>query len=254
MGSSQRHISRLENGVSRPSEQFIDQVAVELKLGSRDRSHLRISAGYTPTREAVDFNAPEYSWLRKAAKMTLQALEPHPTSVMDSIGNLLMVNRAWVSFYSAVFPGLALGEVVNFYDLIFTQSGVGNKTASWNSARALILMALQQEVLLNESAEKAALLKRLLAHPTVPADWRQQAAALEPMASFGFPVELDGEPLWFYNVSQSIGAVGPAAYISEPNLTVSTLYPQVEGFELAMLAKQGGDAAVSHPLLYTGIR
>lgn len=112
-------------------------------------------------------------------------------------------------------------------------------------------MALQQEVLLNQSEEKEALLARLLALPSVPSDWRQQAANLEPMASFGFPVELSGQGHWFYNVSQSIGAAGPAAYISEPNLTISTLYPQSQSLDLpALLAEYEGDGEVAHPLLY----
>lgn len=45
VGTSTRHVSRLENGISKPSEVLTDQIADALKLGRRDRSHLRIAAG-----------------------------------------------------------------------------------------------------------------------------------------------------------------------------------------------------------------
>ena len=48
------------------------------------------------------------------------------------------------------------------------------------------------------------------------------------------------------SVSQTVGAMGPAAYASEPNLTITTLYPEDESIDLTNL--MAGD--LDHPLLF----
>ena len=78
LDSSPRHISRIENGSSRPSEAIILDIGRVLKLGNRDLNHLLIAAGYAPREDEVDFHAPELKWLRKAMTLNLRALDPYP--------------------------------------------------------------------------------------------------------------------------------------------------------------------------------
>jgi transcriptional regulator with XRE-family HTH domain len=246
LDSSQRHISRLENGSSRPSEHFIEEVARILELGERDRNHLRISAGYSPKQKSVNFNDPELKWLRKAMQLTLKSMEPYPTTLADSSGKLLMVNKGWVGFYQKVLPDFDLSSVTNAYDFIFNHQGFGSVMSNWDSARSMILMALQQEILLHESDDKKALLDRLLQLPNVPDNWKEQAAKLEPMASFRLQIDYEDALTQFYSVNQTVGASGPAAYVSEPNLTISTLYPEDDNLDLEALVQ----GELAHPLLY----
>lgn len=246
LNSSQRHISRLENGSSRPSEFFIEEVARILELGDRDRNHLRISAGHSPKQKLVNFNDPELRWLRKSMRLALRSMEPYPTSLADSSGNLFMVNKGWVSFYQKLLPHFDLENVTNTYDFIFNPQGSGSAITNWDSARSMILMALQQEVLLNESEEKKALLNRLLQLPNIPNDWKERAAKLEPMTSFPLQINYQGSLKRFYNVYQTVGASGPAAYASEPNLTITTLYPEDDNLDLVHLTQ----GELEHPLLY----
>jgi hypothetical protein len=101
--------------------------------------------------------------------------------------------------------------------------------------------------MLSESKDKKALLERLLKKPGIPENWQQRASTLEPMASFRLQIDYENKLMQFYNVSQTVGASGPAADVSEPNLTISTLYPEDESLDLSSLSS----GSLSHPLLYT---
>ncbi|WP_372778371.1 helix-turn-helix domain-containing protein [Litorivivens sp.] len=245
LGSSPRHISRLENGSSRPSETMVMEVAEALALGKRDRNHLLLAGGYAPVSEGPDFNAPELKWLRKAMIMNLRALDPYPASVMDGAANLLMVNRGWVSFYSRVVPAEELANVRNHYDFIFDRHGAGNIVSDWEDTLSAILMSIQQAALFTGDDQAWQTLKRLTAFPSVPDDWQQRAARTEPMASFRVQLNVEGALRRFFSVSTMAGALGPNAFVSEPRLTITTLYPE-EDLDLASMQDDG----VSHPLLF----
>ena len=65
------------------------------------------------------------------------------------------------------------------------------------------------------------------------------------MASYRLQLEFNGKRESFFSVSQTVGAVGPSAYVSEPNLTVNTLYPEDESLDLSSLI----EGQLEHPLL-----
>ena len=246
LDSSPRHISRIENGTSRPSEAIILEIGRVLELGNRDLNHLLIAAGYAPQEEKVDFHSPDLKWLRKAMTLHLRALDPYPASLADSSSNLLMVNRGWVSFYSHIVSPQELANVSNFYDFIFSRQGAGTVVSNWEDTLSGILMSFQQSALFSNDQADRLTLERLGTHPSVPADWRQRAAKFEPMASFRVQLNIGGALRRFFNVNTTVGALGPAAFLSEPRLTVSTLYPEDEEFDLAALINPD----LSHPLLF----
>lgn len=243
--SSPRHISRLENGRSLPSKALVQDLAGELSLGERDSNHLLLSAGFNPVVTRVDFNSPQMRWLRKAMILTLRALDPYPATLIDGASNILMVNRGWVGFYSSAIPREQLSRVSNHFDFLFSRQGGGSLMSGWEDTLSVILMSLQQGVLMSGDPENQRTLERLLASPNVPADWQQRGAALEPMASYRVEVEFNGARQRFFSVSQTVGAMGPNAYVSEPHLTVTTLYPEDETLDLSALTE--GD--LQHPLL-----
>lgn len=243
---SPRHISRVENGSSRPSEKLIEDIAAALQMGERDRNHLRLAAGYSPRQSPIDFHAAEFKWLRKAMLLTLRAMDPYPTSLMDSSGALLMVNRAWVGFYRATLPAIELDKVTNHFDFLFSRRGAGPMLSGWEDTLAMIVMSLTQEALFNPSPARHAVLDQLVNNSSVPADWAQRAARLEPMASFRVQADFGGALHRFYSVSQIVGALGPTAYASEPKLTISALYPEDDTLDMSALL----DNDLSHPLLH----
>ncbi|WP_101760104.1 helix-turn-helix domain-containing protein [Oceanicoccus sp. KOV_DT_Chl] len=246
LDSSPRHISRLENGSSRPSESMVIEIAKALKLGDRDSNHLLISAGYAAIEKPVDFHSAELKWLRKAMTMNLRALDPYPTTLLDRSSNILMVNRGWVSFFSNSVNTKELNQVSNFYDFIFSREGAGNIISNWEDTLSVILMSLTQQSLFSDKEQDKALPLKLAKHPSVPHDWQQRASKLEPMASFKVQMEINGKLQRFFSVSSTVGALGTTAYASEPNLTIQTLYPENEQAVIDSLINDN----LKHPLLY----
>ncbi|QKX17201.1 helix-turn-helix domain-containing protein [Microbulbifer sp. YPW1] len=242
---SPRHVSRLENGSSRPSETMVRQICSALVLGRRDSNHLMVAAGFAPEEEFLDFHAPEYRWLRKAMAMNLRALEPYPTALLDSAGNLAMVNHSWVRFFLNAVPRARLDQVGNYYEFLFHRDGVGGHVSNWENALSVILMTITQHALFTNKEEDLEVMRRLEKHPYLPGDWKRRAAAMEPMTSFRLQITIDGKLERFFSVMSTVGALGPSEYNSEPNYSIHTLYPENDDFDLEGLAER----EVDHPLL-----
>lgn len=243
--SSPRHISRLENGSSRPSETMALDICNVLSLGIRDRNHLLISAGFAASEEHIDFHSPQMKWLRKSMTMTLKALDPYPTALLDRSANILMVNRGWVGVFTNSLGKSALQNVTNHYDFLFNQEGAGSLVSNREDTLSVILMSLKQRALFSNDKDDQNLQSRLESHPSVPKDWQQRAAKLEPMASFRVQMPIDGSLIRFFSVITTVGALGPTAYASEPQLSIHTLYPEDDLLDLSPFI----DANPSHPLL-----
>ena len=243
-GSSARHLSRLENGHVSPSLEMVEAIAVALDMLERDSNHLLIAAGFRAQEKKADFRSADLKWLRKAMALTLRALDPHPTVLIDGSGDILMVNESWVAFYSQLIGEHHLACVTNHFDLLFSMHDASSGSKAYTDALCLILMSIQQDVLLTQDNAMQQRLTRLCATPGVPDDWARRAAQLDPMASFRVELQIDDSPERFFSVSQTVGAMGPTAYVSEPRLTINTLYPE------SAAKHAGADAQVyRHPLL-----
>ncbi|QIL88576.1 helix-turn-helix domain-containing protein [Microbulbifer sp. SH-1] len=246
LGFSTRHISFVETGKSQPSEELVDAFATKLKLGERDRCYLRLSAGYLSKGQEVDFHSPTYKWLRNAMLLSLQAMDPHPSALMDRYGNLLMVNRSWVIFHQDVLPKNTLGKVRNHYELLFTRPRSSHTSTQWQNTLAMILMSIQQEALLTNDPVYYAMVRDLTNLPNAPQDWQKAASDQEPMTSYRVELEYKGRVRSYYSVNLMVGALGPASFTSAPQLSINTLYPagENEGFDTENLAQ------AVHPLLF----
>jgi transcriptional regulator with XRE-family HTH domain len=246
INSSPRHISRLENGSSRPSQSIAIDIAQAMQLGQRDTNHLLIAAGFLPSTGELDFHAPELKWLRKTMTLSLKALDPYPAIVMNDASDILMVNRGWVGLFNQTMNKAILDRVTNNFEFLFSRQGAGNFISGWEDTLSVILMSLEQRALFSDNPRDHKMRDRLSNHVNVPADWRQRAARLEPMPSFRMQVNLKGELKKFFSVHSTISTLGPAALLSGPSININTLYPEDEHFDLSQLCS--GD--LSHPLLF----
>lgn len=246
LGSSTRHISFLENGKTHPSKEMVLKLASQLSLGERDTYHLLISAGYAEKPQIIDFHRDSPKWLHNAMKLTLRAMDPYPATLMDSSGKILMVNKAWVSFFSLNIGKEEINSVDNHFDFIFSRKGEGDIRASRQDTMCVILMSLYQSAILNDDPGAMETVKRLSAHPDVPKNWRKQGAAIEPMASYRIQLMVNNKLMRLYNVTQTISADGSIAHAAEPRLTINTLYPEDDSNNLSEFL----DNDASHPLLF----
>jgi len=246
INSSPRHISRLENGSSRPSQSMVTDITSAFELGQRDSNHLLIAAGFVPITGELDFHAPELKWLRKAMTLSLKALDPYPATLANESNDILMVNRGWVGLFGQNIEKATLDRVTNNYEFLFSRKGAGNFVSGWEDTLSVILMSLEQKALFGNNPRDKQLRDRLAKRSEVPSDWRQRAAVLEPMSSFRIQINLDGDLHKFVSVHSTVSTLGPAALLSGPSLNMNTYYPEDEKLDLSEYCQ----GQLSHPLLF----
>src|SRR3954464_3739172 len=70
-GISARHLSFVETGRSRPSREMLLHLGESLDVPLRERNPLLMAAGYAPTYQASDLDAPEMQSVREAIERLL---------------------------------------------------------------------------------------------------------------------------------------------------------------------------------------
>src|SRR5690349_6048558 len=82
-GSSARHISFIETGRSRPSEEMVLRLAEHLDVPVRERNALLVVAGYAPRYAETALDDPAMGALRDGLDRLLRGYDPYPAFVVD---------------------------------------------------------------------------------------------------------------------------------------------------------------------------
>jgi len=225
LGVSTRHISRLETGKVKPSEVLAANICSYFSLNERDTSNLIMAAGYTPSLPIQDIHTPKLKWLRNAARLSIDSASPNAAALIDRYGNLVMVNRAWVGLIHGVLPDETIARHDNFYLLLFEAMRTASEQERQQRTLALVMMAMHQEFLVTQDPQYRLVCDQLMETGLVPDSWAIDAAKVDPMASYKIALNLDGDEIELFLVNQILGATGPASYVSEPRLTLCTLFP-----------------------------
>jgi transcriptional regulator with XRE-family HTH domain len=105
-GTTQRHISFVESGRSRPGRAMVVRLAEALDLPLRERNALLLAAGYAPVYPERDLAEPELATVRAALKRLLDGHLPYPAVITDRYGDLVEGNRAFAGLLDGVAPEL----------------------------------------------------------------------------------------------------------------------------------------------------
>ncbi len=247
VGVSTRHISFLESGRSQPGRGTVLKIARAFHLNTKDTSSLLVSAGFLPQQQSLTLDSPELKWMRKSLITALRGGDPNPTSVTDPYGNVLMINRAWLRFYSdnAAQPECLDGPL-NAYHLYFGDKGLRPHLLNWDVLACGLLMNLQQEVLLSSDPTGEKILEELLTYPNIPDDWQRRAVGIAHMPYYTVNLQLRDRTKRHYR--SITNTVGTTPYISEPRLLITTLYPK-DGEPYSRLEELEADSSLKHKLL-----
>jgi transcriptional regulator with XRE-family HTH domain len=91
---SQRHVSWLETGRSRPSRDMVVRLTDALEVPLRDRNHLLNAAGYADMYTAKALDEPTMAPVTAILEDMLLHHEPYPAFVLDRRWNIVMKNTA----------------------------------------------------------------------------------------------------------------------------------------------------------------
>jgi transcriptional regulator with XRE-family HTH domain len=172
-GTSQRHLSFLESGRTAPSQAMVLGLAAALDLPLRQQNALLLAAGYAPVWRESDLTAPALAQVNGALDHMLAQQEPFPAFVVDRRWNLLRAN-AGAARLTAFLTGAAAADPapsngVNLADALVSPEGLRPFIVNWEEVALYFLRGVQADAVADGMPETAALLKRLLAYPGIPA-------------------------------------------------------------------------------------
>ena len=142
-GTTQRHVSFLEQGRSVPGRDIVGRLADSLRLPLRQRNALLRSAGFAPAYSESATHAPVLEPVQAALRHVLDGHLPYPAMVLDGFGDLVASNRAFGLLVEDV-PRWLLQPPVNVYRLALHPEGIARRTVNLDDWRRHVLDGLRQ--------------------------------------------------------------------------------------------------------------
>ncbi|MER5326411.1 helix-turn-helix domain-containing protein [Streptosporangium roseum] len=94
-GTTQRHLSFMESGRSRPGRTMVVRLGESMELPLRERNELLLSAGYAPVYPQTPLDDPSLEHVRTALGRILAGHLPYPAIVVDARHDLVLANDAF---------------------------------------------------------------------------------------------------------------------------------------------------------------
>jgi len=175
-GCSQRHISFLELGRTKPSREMVLRLSAALDVPLRQSNELLLAAGYAPVWAETDLSAQALAPIREALDYTLAQQEPFPAVVVDRRWNLLEANRGAVAMVEFLVGPVKPGTAVNLADALVAPDVLRPHLCNWSEVVRYFVRSVEADAAADGTAETAALWERLLSYRDVRATMSQAPA------------------------------------------------------------------------------
>jgi transcriptional regulator with XRE-family HTH domain len=127
--TTQRHVSFIEQGRSRPGRAMVVRLAETLGLSLRDRNTLLLAAGYAPVYAETPLDAPVLQPVRDAIEHILAGHMPYPALVARPYGELIAANSAISVLTDGACPDL-LEPPLNVLRLALHPDGMAQRVVN----------------------------------------------------------------------------------------------------------------------------
>nr|WP_255552465.1 helix-turn-helix domain-containing protein [Maritimibacter dapengensis] len=230
LGSTQRHISFLETGRSRPSPSFVIRLATDLSLSLLQRAALFDAAGMQNPYRRRDFGTAELTELLDSLERRVLRHWPFAGFVLDEDWTVLRANAAGHALF-AMFGGETANTRASLFEVMFSPAFREN-VLNWDDVSMMFYFRLQAAAI--QAPKLAALLDRERAAGTF-------AHVPERIAEGGeggpvLPIVFRGPggvPLRMTSMSAHLGSVREAAI---EGLEIELMIPVDENSEAMLLA------------------
>ncbi|MEV2194070.1 helix-turn-helix transcriptional regulator [Streptomyces phaeochromogenes] len=235
-GSSARHISFVETGRSRPSEEMVLRLAEHLDVPVRDRNALLLAAGYAPRYPETPLDDPALDALREGVERLIQGYEPYPAFVVDATYNVVAANRGIAMLLDTV-PEHLLAPPLNAMRLTLHPEGLAPRIRNLREWRGHLLAQMERDIALRRSEPLRALYEEVAAYPC-PAEGSprsenesdsgsgnesdEEPGETVPYFALPMQIEHDGRVLSFIS---SISTFNTPMDVTVAELAIETLLP-----------------------------
>jgi transcriptional regulator with XRE-family HTH domain len=228
-GISQKHLSFLESGRSKPSRDMVMTISEALELPLRERNQLLHSAGFAQVYKQRALDNDEMAMVRDALQMSLKHHEPYPAIVADRNWNLLMANDASLRLVGLLGDPEEVWQKVdpsgdkNVYRMTFSEHGMRPVISNWDEMASHLMQRLQRELSADLENEYLAEL-----HKEIAADFHYEdklgvLGSLTPIAPI-LPMHMTVGGITLKTFSM-ISSFGTAQDITAEEIKVETFFP-----------------------------
>lgn len=224
--SSARHISFIETGRSRPSEEMVLRLAGHLDVPVRERNALLVVAGYAPRFTETALDDPAMGALREGLERLLHGYDPYPAFVVDGLYTVVAANQGMTRMLDGVAEHL-LAPPLNAMRLTLHPEGLAPRIHNLREWRADLLAQMERQIALVRSAELRALYEEVAAYPVPAAAAGDADRTASSSVPFALPmvIEHGGQLLSFV---ASIATFNTPMDVTVAELAIETLLPADE--------------------------
>lgn len=219
---SQRHISFLELGRTKPSREMVLRLSAALDVPLRQANELLLAAGYAPAWTETDLTAEALAPVRSALDYMLDQQEPFPAVVVDRRWNLLQANKGAVAMVEFLVGPVAPGTAINLADALVGPDVLKPHLTNWAEIVRYFIRSVEADATVDGTTESANLLERLLDYPGVRAAMAEvtQPAADVPVLPMLF--EKEGTELRLFT---TIATLGTPQDVTIQELRIESFFP-----------------------------
>jgi transcriptional regulator with XRE-family HTH domain len=224
-GCSQRHVSFLELGRTKPSREMVLRLSTALDVPLRNANELLLAAGYAPEWTETNLGAEMLAPIRNALNFLLTQQEPFPAVVVDRRWNVLQANKGAVALLEFLAGPLKPNATPNLADALVAPDVLRPHLVNWVDVVRYFLRSVEADAAADGTAETAGLLERLLNYHGV----RATTSPAAPLNSEG-PVlpmhfQKEGTTLRLFT---TIATLGTPQDITLQEIRIESFFPMDE--------------------------
>ncbi|MER6958559.1 MULTISPECIES: helix-turn-helix transcriptional regulator [unclassified Streptomyces] len=219
--SSARHISFVETGRSRPSEEMVLRLAEHLDVPVRERNALLLAAGHAPRYPHTPLDDPALDALRAGMERLIQGYEPFPALVMDARYDVLAANRGIAMLLDGV-PESLLAPPLNAMRLTLHPQGLAPRIRNLREWRGHLLAQMERQIALHRSTALRELYEEVAAYPVPETAATAEQADSVPYFALPMQIEHEGRTLSFLS---SVATFNTPMDVTVAELAIETFLP-----------------------------
>ncbi|MGL4637690.1 MAG: helix-turn-helix domain-containing protein [Beijerinckiaceae bacterium] len=162
---SQKHLSFIESGRSKPSREMVLHLTERLSVPLRERNTIMLAAGYAPLFPERSLEDSALAPARAAVELILRGHEPYPALAVDRNWTLISANAPAKGLLGLVADTSLLQPPINVLKLSLAPGGLAPHIVNLGEWRAHVLERLRQQVSISGDHALAALRAALLRFP-----------------------------------------------------------------------------------------